>query len=447
MIMISILVVGGGWAGCAAALAASRAGARVTLLERTDLLLGTGLVGGIMRNNGRLTATEEAIALGACLPFQLADETSLHRRISFPGHYHASLYDPSLLEPLMHSTLLQAGVEVRLQTRATEVITSGRSVQAIIAQERGVKGDLKFEFDALVDATGSAGPMAACTRHGRGCVMCILRCATFGGRISMIDKAGVAEFPALREGGVGSMSGSCKISVRSLDPALSRELRRKGVAIVPLPNQLKGTEIMRLKACQQYATDYYADNLVILHTGEAKLMTPFFPIEMLRKVPGFERALYLDPYAGGQGNSIRHLAISPHDNTMKVSGLENAFCAGEKAGPIVGHTEAIITGWLAGYNSVRMAAGLKPIELPTTLVCGDFIGYTCDVVKTPNGLEKRYTFSGSDYFDRMLRMGLYSTERRVIRERVKRSGAENLFLEPVRSSRSIRSTTAQSLVT
>ena len=48
-----IVVIGGGWAGCAAALTAEKAGADVTLLERTDMLLGTGLVGGIFRNNGR----------------------------------------------------------------------------------------------------------------------------------------------------------------------------------------------------------------------------------------------------------------------------------------------------------------------------------------------------------------------------------------------------------
>ena len=39
--------MGGGWSGCAAALAARQAGAdEVVLLERTDSLLGTGLVGG-----------------------------------------------------------------------------------------------------------------------------------------------------------------------------------------------------------------------------------------------------------------------------------------------------------------------------------------------------------------------------------------------------------------
>ena len=62
--MIRVVVVGGGWSGCAAAISARKAGADVTLLERTDMLLGTGLVGGIMRNNGRFTAAEEMNAMG-----------------------------------------------------------------------------------------------------------------------------------------------------------------------------------------------------------------------------------------------------------------------------------------------------------------------------------------------------------------------------------------------
>ncbi|NLK76001.1 MAG: FAD-dependent oxidoreductase [Clostridiales bacterium] len=46
--MVRIVIVGGGWAGCAAAVQAAKSSlAQVVLIERTDMLLGTGLVGGI----------------------------------------------------------------------------------------------------------------------------------------------------------------------------------------------------------------------------------------------------------------------------------------------------------------------------------------------------------------------------------------------------------------
>ena len=63
--MAKIIIIGGGWSGCAAAVAARKTGAEVRILERTDLLLGLGNVGGIMRNNGRFTAAEENINMGA----------------------------------------------------------------------------------------------------------------------------------------------------------------------------------------------------------------------------------------------------------------------------------------------------------------------------------------------------------------------------------------------
>jgi flavin-dependent dehydrogenase len=88
---MKIVVIGGGWAGCAAAIAAKKAGAEVHIFEKTDLLLGLGNVGGIMRNNGRYTASEELIALGAGDLINVTDKVSRHRDIDFPGHKHARL--------------------------------------------------------------------------------------------------------------------------------------------------------------------------------------------------------------------------------------------------------------------------------------------------------------------------------------------------------------------
>jgi len=45
---MKVIIIGGGWAGCAAALTAKKAGAEVHIYEKTDLLLGLGNVGGIM---------------------------------------------------------------------------------------------------------------------------------------------------------------------------------------------------------------------------------------------------------------------------------------------------------------------------------------------------------------------------------------------------------------
>ena len=121
--MTKIIVIGGGWAGVSAAVTAAKTGAKVQLLERTDMLLGCGNVGGIMRNNGRFTAAEENIAMGAGELFEITDRCATHRNVNFPGHAHATFYDVQKTEPAVRRLLKEIGVELRFMTRITEVET------------------------------------------------------------------------------------------------------------------------------------------------------------------------------------------------------------------------------------------------------------------------------------------------------------------------------------
>jgi len=112
---------------------------------------------------------------------------------------------------------------------------------------------------------------------------------------------------------------------------------------------------------------------------------------------------------------------------MQVIGVENLFCAGEKSGPFVGHTEAICTGILAGHNSVRKALGIKLLSLPSDLVIGDIISFVNDQLKTDEGLHKRFTFAGSTYFGRMKQLGFYETSPDTIKMKVERLGLSGVF--------------------
>jgi folate-dependent tRNA-U54 methylase TrmFO/GidA len=107
--------------------------------------------------------------------------------------------------------------------------------------------------------------------------------------------------------------------------------------------------------------------------------------------------------------------------------VKNLFCGGEKAGLLVGHTEAICTGTLAGFNAVRWIRKEKPLVLPDTLAIGDAIAYVRQQMKTEEGLGLKYTFSGSVYFERMKARNLYSTDPKLIRERVHKAGLIELF--------------------
>ncbi len=422
---MKVVIAGGGWSGCAAAIAARKNGAEVVLHERTDMLLGTGLVGGIMRNNGRFTATEEAIALGGGELFELIDRHSRHTGVEFPGHHHASLYDIGSTPMAVTRYLESLGVRIEYESRIHSVKMDGSRLLSV-SNDRGEE----CCGDVFIDTTGTAGPVANCTRHGNGCAMCILRCPSFGGRISLTGLCGIDEIQGQKANGqVGAMSGSCKLYKESLSKEIVETLEKTGVAVIPIPESLI-EDHLDVKACQQYALPAFMKNIVLLDTGHAKLMSPFFDLHKLHQVPGFENARYEDPYAGGRGNSMRYFAMAPRSNALQVTGVDNLFCAGEKAGLLVGHTEAIVTGTLAGFNAVQLALGNPLLELPRTLAIGEGIAYVREQMQTSVGLGLKYTFSGSVLFERMIALDLYTTDLDTIRTRVEKTGLKDIYRKP-----------------
>lgn len=423
--MIKVIIIGGGWAGCAAAITARKAGAEVTVLEKTDLLLGLGNAGGIMRNNGRFTAAEEIKALGAPELIEITDKAARHKNINFPGHRHASLYDVHKVEPMVKNLLNDMNINMQFETRVIDAVVKDSQIESIVTAN-----DQELEGDIFIETTGSTGPMGNCLRYGNGCSMCILRCPSFGPRVSISQRAGVEDILGQRkDGSYGAMSGACKISKGSLREDIKEKLEQEGVVIIPIPKEDINLDKLHMKVCQQYALKDFAENLILLDTGYAKLMTSYYPLEKLRKIPGFEYVRFDDPYSGGRGNSIRYLSMAPCDNCLKVDGLKNLLCAGEKAGLFVGHTEAIATGSLAGHNSVRLFLGIPLLELPQNTALGDLIAYTNVMVKSPEGRMNRYTFSGGKYFSRMKEIELYTTDINVIQQRIERMGLTKIFNE------------------
>ena len=421
--MSKIIIIGGGWAGCAAAVRARKQGAEVAIAEKTDLLLGLGNVGGIMRNNGRFTAAEENIALGAGELFEITDRLATHKDVDFPGHEHASFYDVVLAEPEVRRLVHKLGIETRFKTRIIDAEREDDRLVSVTTAE----GE-KLRADVFVETTGSTGPMGNCMRYGNGCSMCILRCPAFGPRVSITERAGLDDLAAVRaDGNLGAFSGSCKLEKRSLSKKLQKKLEKDGVAIVPLPERFINREKLAKKVCRQYALDPYAENIILIDTGHAKLMTSYFDLEQLREVEGFENARFVDPYAGGKGNSIRYMAVGVRDEYLRACGLENLFLGGEKSGFFVGHTEAISTGSLAGYNAARLANGESLLRLPRSLAIGELLAYANEALGREDCLSRRFTFAGDEFFARMKERGLYRLDPKDVRRAVESEGLLDIY--------------------
>lgn len=428
---MKVIVIGAGWSGIAAAITAKKAGAEVELYEKTDMLLGLGNVGGIMRNNGRFTASEEIKALGAGDLINITDSNTRHKNIDFPGHKHAWLYNVNKIEPAVRRYIKSMNINVHLTSRAIDVkktedkMRNTKKILGIYFQD-----GTYIEGDVFIETTGSTGPMGNCLRYGNGCSMCVLRCPAFGPRVSLSSRAGIDDLQGEREDDVfGAFSGSCKLCKDSLSEELIKKLNTEGVAILKVPKEDVNMDKLKTKVCQQYALKEFAENIVLLDTGHVKLMTTYYPLDKLRKIKGLENAKYIDPYAGGKGNSIRYLSVAPRTDYMKVEGIDNMFCAGEKGGLFVGHTEAICTGSIAGHNAVRYALGMPPLILPRATAIGDIIAYANEKMETKEGRRNRYTFAGASYFKRMKELGLYSTDVGYIKDKVEKLNLSNIMSE------------------
>ena len=421
--MSRVVVAGGGWSGVSAALSAKKAGAEVVLVEKTDLILGAGNVGGIFRNNGRFTAAEEMKALGAGELFSVMDDCAIHVNVAFPGHEHASLYDVNQIEPCVKELLVRSDIELLTEAHIMDIVKKNDNVDAVVLDD-----GTKIEGDVFVDTTGSSGPMGNCLKYGHGCSMCIQRCPTFGPRVSLTARYGIKDLRGRRPDGTpGVFSGACKIDKKTLRADVREELNEKGVVILPVPKEDINYEKLEQKACRQYALKKYSENVIILDTGVAKLMTSYYPLDKLRKIGGLEKAEYIDPYSGGRGNSIRYLAVAPCEDTMHVIGATNLFCGGEKGAPLIGHTEAVVTGTLAGYNAVKYARNEELLILPDTLAVGNIISYSHKQFIENRIYNERYTFAGGVFFDRMKELDLYSVNTGDIAKRVDHVKMKGIF--------------------
>lgn len=428
--MKDVVVVGGGWAGCAAALAAAKKGLAVTLVERTDRLLASGLVGGIMRNNGRFTAAEELKMMGAGELIDVADAAARHRDLDFPGHRHASLYDVEKVELPVERLLRRYGVRLLRQHRAVDVVADESRIEALtIARDR--EEEILLPGDCFIDASGTAGPQAHCRRFGNGCAMCIYRCPTFGPRVSISVKAGAMEKAIRRQSGApGYFSGSCELEPTSLSPPLRQRIREEGLIVIPLPSASLSEQkelMVQIKACRQYSSETYSHNLILLDTGAIKMMVPYLPLPILRRLEDFEGAIYRDPLGGSRGNSVRFSGLIERDGKLMVPPLKNLFAAGERAGLSLGHTEAIVTGTLAGYNASRLAAGHELLELPRSTACGEMIAFTASGELPGGAAGVVYSLSGGPLWERLQQRGLYSTESEVIARRLQALGLLQIF--------------------
>jgi hypothetical protein len=193
---IDVLVVGGGNAGCAAALAAARHGARTLLVERYGFLGGTAtasMVGPWMTFHSGSKRIVGGIAQ------EIVER--LQRKGGSPGHLHDSSdyvatitpFDPEVHKALLFELMQEAGVKLLLHAFFLRALTTGGNVDgavfATVAGERSYRA--RYTIDATADAYVAASAGVATQQgdeHGR------VQPASLMFRLSHVDLAKTATY-------------------------------------------------------------------------------------------------------------------------------------------------------------------------------------------------------------------------------------------------------------
>lgn len=151
-----VIVVGGGFAGVSAAIAAAREGKRVRLIEKYNCLGGAAafdLVNPFMRYWTYGETKQDKVMLSCGLFLEIVE------RVDAMGGFRAgtkgkTCFNEEILKLVLNRMAVESGVELLFQTTLTGVECEGGEIRAITVSN--VSGSTRFTADRYIDATGDA---------------------------------------------------------------------------------------------------------------------------------------------------------------------------------------------------------------------------------------------------------------------------------------------------
>lgn len=152
-----VVVIGGGSAGLNAAVAAARAGCRVTLIERYGFLGGTSTAV-LDTFYGFFTPGSEPRRVVGGIPMEVVNALFDHRAAMYrPNTYGAGTgitYNPAVLKRVWDEIVTRAGVDLLLHAFCVDVLAEGGEVRGVIVATKA--GLLCVRGRVYVDASGDA---------------------------------------------------------------------------------------------------------------------------------------------------------------------------------------------------------------------------------------------------------------------------------------------------
>lgn len=154
---VDVIVVGSGSAGCNAAIAAARNGARTMLIERFGFLGGTSTQVLDTFYGFYTPGSQSHKVVGGIPDDVIAGLKQMNAAFERPNTFGAGTgitYDPYLLQIIWERLALEAGVEILFHSFCTDVVMDNGHISGVIVD--GKRGLMQINARVVIDTSGDA---------------------------------------------------------------------------------------------------------------------------------------------------------------------------------------------------------------------------------------------------------------------------------------------------